>query len=172
MSDLTFCPKCGTPNLQFLQERKWECTSCGFVLYHNVAAAVAVLITWGEELFLTRRNIDPAKGLLDLPGGFIDPDETAEEACARELQEELGVSIAPDKLLYVGSQPNIYPYKEITYRTMDLFFRYAIDEKIDFKMDTSELADTLWLPMSSLNLSEIAFASQRVFLEKFLKEKC
>ncbi len=50
----------------------------------------------GAGLLVVRRGIEPRKGQLALPGGFIDMGESWQSACARELQEETGVRIDPD----------------------------------------------------------------------------
>ena len=47
-----------------------------------------------NELLVCRRAKDPAKGTLDLPGGFIDMNETGEEGVAREVLEETGLDVA------------------------------------------------------------------------------
>ncbi|WP_332021672.1 NUDIX domain-containing protein, partial [Kaistella sp.] len=78
MDYLKFCPKCGNESLNWDGEKKWNCKVCDYVLFHNVAGAVAVVIKFGDEILLTRRNQEPKKGKLDLAGGFVDPKENAE----------------------------------------------------------------------------------------------
>ena len=164
MKHLKFCPKCGKETLQFNGENKFSCESCYFVLYHNCAAAVAVIIRCGDEILLTKRNQNPGLGKLDLTGGFIDPKESAENTCARELYEELGIEIDQKKLNFLMSLPNIYHYKEIDYNTLDLFFEYQVDEKINaVKLETNEIAEAIWVKISELNVDEIAFDSQKNF---------
>ena len=90
MKHLKYCPKCGQETLIFDGEKKFSCSQCDFVMYQNIAAAVAVLIRCEDELLLTKRNQNPKIGKLDLAGGFTDPKESAEETCSRELKEELG----------------------------------------------------------------------------------
>ena len=124
MEYLKFCPKCGNESLNWDGEKKWNCKVCDYVLFHNVAGAVAVVIKFGDEILLTRRNQEPKKGKLDLAGGFVDPKETAEETCARELFEEMKIKIDISKLKYLASLPNIYEYKNIIYNTLDLFYEY------------------------------------------------
>ena len=121
MDSLKFCPKCGNESLNWDGEKKWHCKVCDYVLFHNVAGAVAVVIKCGDEILLTRRNQEPKKGKLDLAGGFVDPKESAEETCARELFEEMKMRIDISKLKYLASLPNIYEYKSIIYNTLDLF---------------------------------------------------
>lgn len=168
MKHLKFCPKCGKETLQFNGENKFSCGSCDFVLYHNCAAAVAVIIRCGDEILLTKRNQNPGLGKLDLAGGFVDPKESAEKTCARELHEELGITIDESKLKFIMSLPNVYHYKEIDYNTLDLFFEYNIDEKIlAEKLETSEISEIIWIKISELNLDDIAFDSQRNFFKQY-----
>lgn len=167
MIHLKFCPQCGQQTLQWDGVKKSSCSNCNFNLYHNIAGAVAVIIVHQEKILLTRRNQQPKKGLLDLPGGFVDPSESAEHTCARELAEELRLKINPELLKYLGSLPNIYEYKNIPYRTLDLFFEYDLPEIESFSLELSEISEIVWLKKSDLNLEEIAFDSQKTFLKTY-----
>ncbi|MBO4233616.1 NUDIX domain-containing protein [Riemerella anatipestifer] len=163
---LKYCPKCGKETLVFTDLRKFSCNECSFVLYHNCAAAVAVLITYGDEILFTRRNQDPKKGMLDLPGGFCDPKETAENTCKRELYEELKFNIDSNKLRYLSSQDNIYHYKGIDYNTMDLFFQYELTEKPKLELELNEVNEVIWINKNDLNLDNLAFDSQKRFFSE------
>lgn len=167
MEYLKFCPKCGNKSLKWDQEKKWNCKVCDYVLFHNVAGAVAVVIKCGDEILLTRRNQAPKKGKLDLAGGFVDPKESAEETCARELFEEMKMRIDISKLKYLASLPNIYEYKNIIYNTLDLFYEYESDEKFEVNLEISEISETIWLKIQDINPDDIAFDSQRIFLQKY-----
>ena len=170
MNDLKFCPKCGEKTLQWDGEKKWNCTNCDYVLFHNVAGAVAVLIKYKDEILFTRRNQEPKKGKLDLAGGFVDPKESAEETCVRELFEEMQVKVNPENLKYLASLPNTYEYKNILYNTLDLFYEYEVENKFEVELEISEISETEWLKKDAINLDEIAFDSQRLFLEKYLDQ--
>ncbi|WP_332027908.1 NUDIX domain-containing protein [Kaistella sp.] len=167
MDYLKFCPKCGNESLNWDGEKKWNCKVCDYVLFHNVAGAVAVVIKCGDEILLTRRNQEPKKGKLDLAGGFVDPKESAEETCARELFEEMKMRIDISKLKYLTSLPNIYEYKNIIYNTLDLFYEYESDEKFEVNLEISEISETIWLKIQDINPDDIAFDSQRIFLQKY-----
>ena len=85
-----YCPKCGG-KFEEHNEKSYRCEQCGFVYYFNPSAAtVAVIVNERDELLVCRRAKEPAKGTLDLPGGFCDMYETAEEGVAREVREETG----------------------------------------------------------------------------------
>ncbi|MCW4451417.1 NUDIX domain-containing protein [Kaistella sp. BT6-1-3] len=167
MDYLKFCPKCGNESLNWDGEKKWNCKVCDFILFHNVAGAVAVVIKCGDEILLTRRNQEPKKGKLDLAGGFVDPKESAEGTCARELLEEMKMRIDITKLKYLASLPNIYEYKNVIYNTLDIFYEYESDEKFEVNLEISEISETVWLKIQDINPDDIAFDSQRIFLEKY-----
>lgn len=169
MENLEFCPKCGEKKLNWDNEKKWSC-DCGFNLYNNVAGAVAVVIKCKNEIFFTRRNQDPKKGKLDLAGGFVDPKESAEITCKREIFEELQLEIDEKLLKYLSSLPNIYHYKGIDYNTLDLFYEYEVSEKFEVKLEISEISETVWIPSDQINLEDIAFDSQKIFFEKYAKK--
>ena len=115
-----YCPACGSGNISFADMKKVSCRDCSFTYYHNVAAAVAAILEYNDKVVLIRRAKDPGRGKLDLPGGFVDPKESAEEAVKREIKEELKIDVRGPK--YLGSYPNVYKYEGVTYRTCDLFF--------------------------------------------------
>lgn len=169
MKILKFCPECGKQTLNWDGEKKWNCPSCHFRLYNNVAGAVAVVIRWKDEIYLTRRNQDPKKGKLDLAGGFVDPRESAEQTCERELFEELQLNIDIKNLKYLTSLPNVYQYKEIDYNTIDLFYEYTVSEKFEVNLELSEISDAQWIHISEVNPDDIAFDSQKTFFEDYVK---
>ncbi|WP_292010541.1 NUDIX domain-containing protein, partial [Chryseobacterium sp.] len=165
MKVLKYCPNCGKESLHWDGEKKWSCPNCNFTLYNNVAGAVAVVIRYENEIYLTKRNRDPKKGKLDLAGGFVDPRESAEETCKRELFEELQLDIDISKLTYLASLPNVYQYKEIDYNTIDLFYEYRVSEKFEVNLELSEISEAQWIPLHELNLEDIAFDSQKKFFK-------
>ena len=80
----------------------------------------ALIFNDAGELLFTRRAIYPHFGKLDLPGGFVDPGEPAEQALARELKEELGMEV--EHMEYFASAPNEYVYSGFSVFTLDLAF--------------------------------------------------
>ncbi|MGV9002735.1 NUDIX hydrolase [Flavobacterium sp.] len=158
-SFFTYCPNCQSTDFDFNDLVKFHCNACEFVYYHNIAAAVAVVFTFEDKLLFTVRNEDPDKGTLDLPGGFIDPKENAESAACREIKEELDLDIQPSDLKYITTSPNQYLYKNIPYRTMDIFFECALtSDKISIKA-RNEIKDLVWIKRNEIDVSMIGFVS-------------
>jgi len=161
MSYFKFCPNCASQNIDFENYRRFECFDCGMVYYQNVAAAVAVIIEKDGKILFTVRNREPKLGMLDLPGGFTDPDETSEETCARELREELDLDIPLEHFKYFKSQPNNYLYKGIPYKTEDLVFIAQFPDNAELSLEESEISEIKWIKKEKINLNAIGFDSLR-----------
>lgn len=155
-----YCPKCKSKCIEFLEGKKWHCSACNFILYHNVAGAVAVIIKKDNNVLFTVRNQEPQKGKLDLPGGFIDPNESAEDCCVREIKEELFIKLPKDKLVYKTSLPNKYIYGNTLYNTIDLFYTIELDADIT-EIEHNEISEVVWVDLEKLVIDDLAFDSQK-----------
>ncbi len=123
----TYCPVCGSDHFVLNNEKSKRCESCGFVFYVNASAAVAAFVLNAKgELLVCKRAKDPAKGTWDLPGGFVDGNESAEEAMKREIREELKAEVT--EVSYLFSLPNEYEYSGMTIPTLDMFFACKLDD--------------------------------------------
>jgi ADP-ribose pyrophosphatase YjhB (NUDIX family) len=92
------CVRCGTAFPDPSSSPR-TCPSCGTTTWDNPIPVVVVLVpVAGAGLLVVRRGIDPGKGMLALPGGFLEAHETWQEGAARELREETGVVLDPAAL--------------------------------------------------------------------------
>src|SRR5690242_8197065 len=100
------CSYCGHA---FAEDHAWPrtCLPCGNISYRNPLPVAVALVQVDGGLLCIRRTIEPKKGELALPGGFLEVGETWQEGCARELREETGVIVSPDEvqLFRVYSNP-------------------------------------------------------------------
>ena len=69
---------------------------------YNIGVGGAVVRN--DQLLLVRRASRHGRGNWQLPGGFIEPDETIEQAVVREVQEESGVSAEVEAVLGLRSR--------------------------------------------------------------------
>ena len=109
-----YCPSCGNSRFEENSEKSKLCKNCGFEYFLNPSSAnVAFIVNAKGELLVERRKQNPGKGTLDLPGGFADINETAEEGVRREVKEETGLTVT--KCTYLFSQPNVYLYSGMNF---------------------------------------------------------
>jgi ADP-ribose pyrophosphatase YjhB (NUDIX family) len=151
------CPRCAAavePGANPL-----HCPACRFTFYFNPTLAAAAFIRRpdGRYVFI-RRERDPGKGLLTVPGGFVDVGETAEEALVREVREEVGLEISG--IEYVCSLTNRYLYKDVTYPVCDLMFRaVAVDPAATVVGDGATAVE--WVRLEDVAPTDLAFPSVR-----------
>ena len=90
------CSYCGA----LFADEGWprRCASCASVSYLNPIPVAVVLLPVDGGLLLVRRNFGATRGRLALPGGFVNGGETWQQAGARELFEETGITVAPESL--------------------------------------------------------------------------
>jgi NAD+ diphosphatase len=167
-NNLRFCPQCGAQSFSQRCEKSLVCSECGFTYFHNVAATVTGFIFYQDKLLLVKRGQQPCLGMLDLPGGFVDPHESNEQALVRELMEELQLRV--DAMDYLFSYPNVYTYKTVSYHTLDSFFMIKLNALPELIIQESELRDYCWLKPSEIEPETLAFESHKKAL-KALMEK-
>lgn len=155
------CPGCGRPGPDFREGKVLVCGGCGFEFYVNAAAAVGALIRRedGRILWVVRAR-EPGRGLLDVPGGFVDPGESLEEALCRECREELGTNV--HSLKFFTSRPNQYLYGGIDYTTVDAFFFATVESVV--RPEAEEILQVVWARPTELKADDMAFNSLRGLL--------
>uniref|UniRef100_A0AB33J472 NUDIX domain-containing protein n=1 Tax=Prevotella sp. GTC17259 TaxID=3236795 RepID=A0AB33J472_9BACT len=164
----SYCPVCGSQKFTANSNKSKVCGDCGFELYMNPSSANAAIITNQHgEMLVVRRKKDPAKGTLDLPGGFADAGETVEEGVCREVKEETGLHVT--RAEYLFSQPNLYVYSGLTIPTLDLFFRCHVDNITDLKA-ADDADECLWIPIKEINPADFGLHSIRTGVEKFIAD--
>ena len=84
------------------------CTKCGFVHYLDPKVACGTIAEQDGRFTLIQRNIEPRKGFWSFPGGFMEVDETTEQAALRETREETGLDVKIDGHLATYSYPDSY----------------------------------------------------------------
>lgn len=96
-----YCPKCGSDKFVVNNDKSKKCKSCDFTYYFNPSAAVVAIIENQKgEILVARRAKEPAKGTLDLPGGFADLNETIEQSLIREVKEETNLDVTSFEFLF------------------------------------------------------------------------
>ncbi|MES9971243.1 MAG: NUDIX domain-containing protein [Candidatus Thiodiazotropha sp.] len=170
MKAFEYCPKCGHDGLTWSEDKRWNCHHCGLIYYHNTAAAVAGVLLNQDKVLMTVRKHGPGQGMLDLPGGFVDQQETLEQALSREVREELNIVVAANDWRYLFSFANRYPYAGIPYHTVDAFFLKQLKVKPDL-LCSDDVADAKWIKFTEVAIDRIAFDSVRNAVTRLQKNK-
>lgn len=162
-----YCPVCGSARFEEHNFKSKQCADCGFTYYFNPSAACVAFITNARgELLVCRRGKEPAKGTLDLPGGFLDMDETGEEGVTREVQEETGLEVTEARYLF--SLPNTYLYSDFLVHTLDQFFRCTVADDSTLRAE-DDVAESFWLPIAEINPADFGLDSVRAGVIRFIQ---
>lgn len=164
LSSFVYCPKCGSTHFAINNEKSKRCAECGFTYYFNSSAAtVALILNEKNELLVCRRAKEPQKGTLDLPGGFIDMHETAEEGVSREVLEETGLIVQQTRYLF--SLPNTYLYSDFLVHTLDLFFLCQVSDTTSLEAH-DDVCDSFFIAMDKIDAAQFGLDSIRKGIAK------
>ena len=167
MDEYRFCPRCGHP----LEQRKVGdrvrpvCPNCGFILYINPTPAAGTLVENDGHVLLIRRAVPPRAGYWALPAGYMEADESAEEAAIRETREETGLDVALDALL------NVYSFEDATHQrgVLILYRAHVVGGEL---RPGDDAAEARWFaPYELPPEDQIAFSTHRHALREWLRTR-
>ena len=164
MNIKTFCPYCGEKVIEksFGKRKHGYCQKCDMIHYENPLPAVAALVlNQQDQLLLVKRSVEPAKGKWCLPGGFIEVDESIEEAVLRELEEETGIKGEIECLIDFFSQEGRH------YRAL-LIFGYKVKMMGGEVKAGDDAQDAGFFSLD--DLPPIAFLSHQQLIEKQFRD--
>ncbi|MDR1715365.1 MAG: NUDIX domain-containing protein [Prevotella sp.] len=167
LSQFKYCPKCGSKLFVENNFKSKRCEDCGFIYYFNsCSSTIAIIINEDKELLVATRAHEPVKGTLDLPGGFVDMEETGEEAVAREVKEETGLDV--DTVSYLFSIPNKYVYSGFEVQTLDLVYRCFVKNTENLKAE-DDVAKLEFIKISELNPELFGLLSVKEVIKEIQK---
>ncbi len=163
--DTNFCRRCGA-KLTSRHDYIFECTN-GHTIYANCSPTVGIFfITDKRTILLSRRGIEPHKGMLDAFGGFLDGEETAEQAATRELQEELELDPKDyEPLKYLTSAIGHYPHEDETLSILSILFWTRLKPGIVLAPH-DDVAEIVELPFDKIDFSKLHDEDIRVGIRK------
>lgn len=151
---MKFCSECGaTVSLQAVENdsrERFVCDGCGKKHYQNPKVLVACYVCVGDKILWIKRGIPPAQGKWAMPGGFMENDETPEEAAARELLEETGIAVSGDEMVLVSVSSILHIAQT------HLVIRCHLSD-FPATTETEEAQDFGWFDEQSLPWQEVAF---------------
>ena len=138
----THCPVDGTPTVPEPGGHSTRCPVDGTEHFPRTDPAVIMLVTDPDDRCLLARNAAWPGKRVSILAGFVEPGESAEQAVAREVDEEVRIKVT--NVRYVGSQPWPMP------RSLMLGFRADAPAGQDIVVDTEEIAEAFWFSREGL----------------------
>lgn len=162
---MKFCSNCAHPISFSAVEGehipRFHCVSCGVIHYVNPKVIVGCLPIWEDKVMLCKRGIEPQHGLWNIPGGFMENNETIEEGAMREMYEE---TFGRVRVIGLHTVFNVVPVNQVhlhyLVEMMDLDYRLT-PESIDIQLFTE--AEIPW--------RDVAFASSKFALKKYFEDR-
>jgi NAD+ diphosphatase len=160
-----YCGRCGTPTELADHERAMTCPACGLAAFPRLAPAMITLVTRGgpgpDEEALLARGVRWTAPMYSCLAGFVEPGESLEGAVAREVGEEVGISVTDVR--YRGSQPWPFPHSlMIGFRA-----RYRAGE---LTVDDDEIADAGWFRRDELPMIPPPISIARRLIDEWIAE--
>jgi len=162
---MNFCNQCASPVVLEIPEgdnlARYICHHCNTIHYQNPKVVTGTLPVWQDKVLLCKRAIEPRHGKWTLPAGFMENNESLEQAATRESVEEANANINIDGLYTVFSLPHISQVY-IMYRAslLDLNFSAGI-ESLEVKLFTED----------QIPWSELAFKTIEKTLRYYFEDR-
>ena len=162
---MKFCSECGKTVVHRIPEGdnlpRYVCEHCDIIHYQNPKLVVGCLPVYKEQILLCKRAIEPSYGLWTLPAGFMENQESLEEAALRESREEANANLEIEDIYSVISLPHINQiYVLYRAKLLDLDF-YAGIESLEVQLFDEK--DIPW--------EQLAFKTIERTLKQFFEDR-
>ena len=163
---MNFCNQCGArvelriPPGDHLP--RYVCPACGTIHYENPRLVVGCVPELADgRILICKRAIEPRRGFWTVPAGFMENDETLQQAAARESQEEALADVEIGSLLTVVHVLHAHQ--------VHVFFR-AVLPRAEFGVGPESLEVKLVRP-EEIPWDDIAFPSTDYTLRRYLEDR-
>jgi NAD+ diphosphatase len=160
-----FCGRCATPTVRSGRFMSMECPACGLQAFPRLSPAMITLVTRGDDgpdqEVLLARGVGWPAGMLSCLAGFVEAGETLEDCVAREVREEVGITVADVR--YQSSQPWPFPH------SLMIGFR-ADYESGEIVCDPTEIAEANWYRRDDLPMIPPGISIARKLIDGWIAE--
>ena len=153
-----YCGRCGSRNETKQDERAKRCPKCQLLSFPRLSPAIIVMVERDGKILLARSPHFPTK-MYSVLAGFVEPGETIEECVAREIKEEVGITV--ENIRYFASQPWPFPNSLMLGFTAE----YAGGE---IKVDGVEIAEAAWFSPDAMPAIPGRISISRRLIDYFL----
>lgn len=154
-----FCSSCGGSIRA--SPGRFDCNRCHRRQWVNSKPATGALVMRDGRLLLVRRRHEPFRGWWDIPGGFLDAGEHPEAGVVREVDEETGLAVRPDRLIGIYMDR----YGEGGDFTLNLYYECTVIGGTERAGD--DAVEIGWFPRSAVP-ENVAFENGRAVLRDWL----
>jgi len=137
-----FCSRCGHPTEVASAGHLRRCSQCGTEHYPRTDAAVIMAVTDAEDRILLGNGVSWGSKRFSVLAGFVEPGETLEQSVAREVAEEVGLTVT--SVRYLGSQPWPFPC------SLMLGFTATVADPERLRVDGVEIHEARWFTRAEL----------------------
>lgn len=127
--------------------------------HKNPVPTVDVIVQRSNQILLVKRKKDPFKDKLALPGGFVNENETVEDAALREIKEETSLSIELKEILGVYSDPKRDPRGHIM---SVVFVGQDTNNNEPQAIAGDDAKEIQWIDINSIDDSNLGFDHSKV----------
>ena len=162
---MKFCSTCGNPVTRKIPEGdnrlRYVCESCEEIHYQNPKVIAGILPTYGDQILLCKRSIEPRVGYWTLPAGFLENGESTLDGALRECVEEANATMV-NQVVYA-----IFDIPEIT--TVYILYTPELAEpSFGPSLESSEVA---LFDEADIPWSELAFPMVEEALDFYLEDR-
>ena len=163
---MKFCSECGSDQIKKEIPKgdnrlRSVCGNCGTIHYRNPKVITGCLPIWRDKVLLCRRAIEPRKGYWNVPAGFMELGESAEEGAAREVWEEAEARVEIESALTI-----------FTFTKFSHVYIQFVGKLIDGKYGIGEESTEVQLfAEEEIPWSEMAFESSTFALKKYFEDR-
>ncbi|MBX7227462.1 MAG: NUDIX hydrolase [Chitinophagales bacterium] len=162
---MKFCSTCGDrvilTDVDGDTHKRYVCTNCKTIHYTNPKLVVGALVYWEDKVILCRRAIEPRLGFWNIPAGYLEDHEKAEEGAAREVWEEAGAKVNIEGVLAIYNLPEANQvYIHFIGELIDGVYSNGV-ESIETKLFSEEE-----IPWKDLAFTSSAFALRKYFQDR------
>jgi 8-oxo-dGTP diphosphatase len=161
----TFCPRCRSELTG--DGARLTCAACGFVVYASSKPTAGALCVEDGRVLLARRAAEPFEGRWDIPGGFLEEGENPIDGLQRELKEETGLDVEPQRFL--GAWMDRYGGDSTAEATLNLYWTARIVAGNPHPAD--DVSELRWFDRDALpGPDELAFENVPLVLAAWRNE--
>lgn len=166
---MKFCSECAHPVALAIPEGdnrpRYVCPHCHTIHYQNPKLVIGSIPVWEQDgklqVLLCKRAIEPRYGYWTLPAGFMENEETTEQAAVRETEEEAGANVELGKLFTLLNVAHVHQ--------VHLFYLARLRD-LNFAPGEESLEVALYT-QDEIPWDELAFPTVRTTLELFFEDR-